>query len=559
MQVFLEAIKFNHEPSSATADAFNIRKNESEVVNVPEWRRGISVKPEDSPAAYAGDELKGRTPTIKAKFSFVDFDASIQSIRIRAVDDRLTPRKNSKELLKQLFELATPVLRDALSDNVLGSVMERAVKINGGQEFELFDLENVRIHSSGVTACDIIWRWQFRAGSSDWIDFATTTHRIHTVLAMPNQPWEPNSTEASNTQVPWSEALDYACRWAASALNIDEAATSVTHRVNGLGGKLVTYQGSPTSYARINFDCSSFLKLLRDGKGIGQTVNCYDCAAIVSTFANLLGCNLSQSRMGFGIETNPIQLIGRNDWVSRTFKEHEVAWEGSGRAQDELFDACLHLDGDDKPSEVPPKVALLPTNLPFGLPQEEQYRFRLTTGNCFPVGDIKRRKLGPNPAGTRPEATNEALTFLKQHYKFEEWHNKLISSKASKSNLVSSTIYFDGWKLESSSESDPNNPLYSLQMLWQRVGQSNPNFVRLEVFTCTLSSEVPQLLLLLLGEFHILDVRRLAAPVFGDVVFVEAEDLAVLFAKANHVALIQSVGRNPVSVMDIATQLARFI
>jgi hypothetical protein len=58
MQVFLEAIKFNHDQSSATGDAFNIRRNDTEQVNVPEWRRGISVKPEDSPAAYAIRETR---------------------------------------------------------------------------------------------------------------------------------------------------------------------------------------------------------------------------------------------------------------------------------------------------------------------------------------------------------------------------------------------------------------------------------------------------------------------------------------------------------------------
>jgi len=51
--IAIEAIKFNHNPGSATHDAFNIRRNATQVVRVPEWRRFISVNPEDSPAAYA--------------------------------------------------------------------------------------------------------------------------------------------------------------------------------------------------------------------------------------------------------------------------------------------------------------------------------------------------------------------------------------------------------------------------------------------------------------------------------------------------------------------------
>jgi threonine dehydrogenase-like Zn-dependent dehydrogenase len=44
----VDAIKFNHDPSSAANDALNLRRNASQWVNVPEWRRGISVMPEDS-------------------------------------------------------------------------------------------------------------------------------------------------------------------------------------------------------------------------------------------------------------------------------------------------------------------------------------------------------------------------------------------------------------------------------------------------------------------------------------------------------------------------------
>src|SRR5216684_3808552 len=104
MNVILEAIKFNHDRTSATSDAFNIRRNETEYVPVPEWRRGISMKPEDSPAAYARDELRGRPPTIRAKFSFLDFDPSVQIVKIRAQDGRLTPKKDSSQSSKFVFE-----------------------------------------------------------------------------------------------------------------------------------------------------------------------------------------------------------------------------------------------------------------------------------------------------------------------------------------------------------------------------------------------------------------------------------------------------------------------
>jgi len=49
--IAIEAIKFNHNHNSATHDALNIRRNVTQFVHVPEWRRLISVNPEDSPVA----------------------------------------------------------------------------------------------------------------------------------------------------------------------------------------------------------------------------------------------------------------------------------------------------------------------------------------------------------------------------------------------------------------------------------------------------------------------------------------------------------------------------
>ena len=64
MSVRLEAIKFNHDPGSATADALTLRRNATQTVAVPEWQWGVSVNPEDSPAAYAMKETQGQTITI---------------------------------------------------------------------------------------------------------------------------------------------------------------------------------------------------------------------------------------------------------------------------------------------------------------------------------------------------------------------------------------------------------------------------------------------------------------------------------------------------------------
>ena len=44
--IAVETITFNHDTSAATHDALNIRRNATETVDLPEWRRFISVNPE---------------------------------------------------------------------------------------------------------------------------------------------------------------------------------------------------------------------------------------------------------------------------------------------------------------------------------------------------------------------------------------------------------------------------------------------------------------------------------------------------------------------------------
>jgi hypothetical protein len=70
MSLRLEAILFNHDLCSATVDAFNLRKNEHDALQLPEWRPGVSTNPKDSPTAYARSETQGNTLTIKVDFSF---------------------------------------------------------------------------------------------------------------------------------------------------------------------------------------------------------------------------------------------------------------------------------------------------------------------------------------------------------------------------------------------------------------------------------------------------------------------------------------------------------
>lgn len=425
MQVSLEAIKFNHDPHSATADALNIRRNETETVFVPEWRNGVSILPDDSPAAYARDAIGENPITIKAKFKCLD--PKIKSVEVRAID----PARNVEAL-------------SASEGNAIGEVAEREITFdaNGETEFESFELINVDIHNRGVSSGVSTLIWQCRLRHSDpWSNLTTTSHRIYTLLDVPNCAWRQQPFDGLNIQLPWTEVLDYACQWASGAQGIDEAAGRITQAVFDLGRSLVIYDG-PSTYADLTFDCTSLLNLLHDDKGLGQTLNCSDCATIVSTFANAVGCDLWQSRIGTSFFiTNPIRLIGEPDFDNVDFEYHEVAWKDECSFDNDLFDACLQVDADEDPSK-PPQTGVLAIQTKFGSLQKGNYRFQLApppkhgeVDVCKPTPNTRqRRAIGLNStpqkdctelsSGAEPQS-NEPVGNTPQIFsgnvKFEDW------------------------------------------------------------------------------------------------------------------------------------------
>lgn len=374
--VRLDAVAFNHDSSSAATDALSLRKNATEFVTVPEWRAGASTVPEDSPAAYAISETQGNTITIRARFKIPA--AGSLSVFVRAV---------------------------AASPSVLGEVKAKQVTFqsNGETGLEAFELQNVQIGSAGVGIHDVVWKWQFRLQPTDpWVEFDTSRHRIYTVLEVPTAPWRQTPHAASNTQLPWTEVLEHACRWASGTTGRDAAAGRVTAAVYNLGPALLEYDcpnGGATHYASPSFDCTAFLERLGGGVGRGRYVNCTDCATIVSTFSNILGCDLWQSQMGFGFALNPILAIGSSVWQTACnwggFSYHEVAWKGAATSDEEVFDACLRVDGDADPTAAP-HTPLLPVNLRFGDPGDGQYRDRLASPagrpDCEPRPSTRTRR-----------------------------------------------------------------------------------------------------------------------------------------------------------------------
>lgn len=400
MGVTLNAIQFNHDSASISNDAINIRKNFSTPVLFPEWQQGVCVNPEDSLAAYAIKETQGQTITIKASFSITNIKA--EQIEIRALDPKKDPPGGTGcagAIAKFLFNLF-----NAIAGNVLGEVTARSVPVSASTGFLSFTLNDTHIGRGGVGIHTTEWRWQYRLPGGAWTDFQTTQHRIYVILEAPKAAW---SMTPGSTSLPWTDALDFACNWAILSTTRDEAAGKITQAFYNLGPSRFIYDcpgGGNTHYTDFTttFYCTQLIDRLRGGPGNGQYVNCTDCGTIVSSFSNLIGCDLWQSKMGWNQSflLNPINAIGYSDWIScgwPSFSYHEVAWKDACTENDNIFDACLQVDGDADP-QAAPHTPLLPINMLFGSCAAHQYRWRLSPDvaggcpDCTPVPAERRRR-----------------------------------------------------------------------------------------------------------------------------------------------------------------------
>lgn len=387
----LGAISFNHDTSSLSADAMNLRKNFTQTITAPEWTVG-KTSPTDSPAAYAIKETHGKKITIKVQFTVGSNNVTKAEVR-------------------------------AKGGGVLGALDPQGVNFAGGVSVPAlvsFELHHHSIGAAGIKREDITWHWEYRCcGGSVWEPLQTTKHRIYVVLEEPKLPWkqQPNP----NDQNPWTEALDHACVWAAGQQSRDDAATAITKAINANLGLVYDNASGSSAYTTWGvvamFELTQFLAYLTSGTGLGNIVNCTDCATITTTFSNLVGCDLHASKMGNNFNLTPFRGIGAAGFgcpgFGCHFSFHEVAWKGGHGNGDPLFDACLRIDIDTNPwsaphiEQFPVNIvfstnpgAPLPLPLPFGA---QSYKERICTndvagiGSCAPIGPWASSSNGRRP------------------------------------------------------------------------------------------------------------------------------------------------------------------
>ncbi len=114
---------------AATEDALNIRKDLTQFISVPEWRRFICVNPEDSRAAYAVKPTHNKSITIEVSLSSTDPRIAFVEVRVEH------------------------------------QVRARPVNfVNGASGFCAFELIDPPVARGRVGISDIEWHWEYRLG-----------------------------------------------------------------------------------------------------------------------------------------------------------------------------------------------------------------------------------------------------------------------------------------------------------------------------------------------------------------------------------------------------------
>jgi hypothetical protein len=389
MAVLLEAIRFTHDPGSTTS-AVRLRRNAADAVFVPEWRRGVSFRPEDAPAAYAVARARIHPVTIQAQIRRTD--PTIERVEVRAVDRAHAAAGGCLYAVLHGLGLA-PAPPPPAVGSVLGDLKARSITFDGGDvsDFETFELPAHELGRAGVGVHSVSWTWQYRKTSFDaWTDFETSSHEVFTLLDVPTAPWQQTPDDSTNTQLPWIDLLRHACAWAGGACTRDDAARHITAAFHALAPAKLEFDvpgGGSTRYAHPVFNATAFLDRLTGGFGNGPYVNATDCATIISTFANALGCDLWQSRMGYEFSANPVRMLGSDAWSPACgwggLAFHEVAWSGEAGADDDVWDGSLQVDGDSDPT-AQPHLPLLPVKSRFGGVYRDRLVAPATRASCAP-------------------------------------------------------------------------------------------------------------------------------------------------------------------------------
>lgn len=324
----IRSIQFHREGQTPT---FPLRRNATlgSVIEPPEWQAGRLFEQQGGVAFVAELVKAGRKPTATVVFER------------KVIEQALT------------VTASAAAIRHGTAP-ILGDLAKQRVTFAAGESQARCQFELNSAHLNAVGTGDVQWEWRLENGVGG-LSMERTLHRVYVLLGEPQLPWSSNPA-----QLPWMDLLDLVClkKWAGGTRRFQDAQNRITRRFNRMGdhGELV-YEGAHSFFLHSPNGVTSLLQctdLLRElGDGLPTSVDCQDSATAVTAFCNVLGCNLSISRITPAkageviVLEKSVRAVGSGP-LPKTFGFHEVAlldkrFRRKGRP-DMVWDGSLQVD-----------------------------------------------------------------------------------------------------------------------------------------------------------------------------------------------------------------------
>jgi hypothetical protein len=291
----LISIQFAHHPTGDfEVAAYNVRKNATTEIAVPEWVPGRTAA--DSRAVYDWTNFAlQRLVAIKVRLRTTNLNIGSAYISARAISSVPESRRGCG-FFARWFTRTRPNPAD-INVNILTGVREQLVNFGADGEsgeiifYALYDYAPVIRITSGTTT----WIWSSRQTPEESLtSFIQTQHTFYSIFR-PAPPWVLEATdESSRHHLLWTDVLDHVCWWARGTQDPMEGATWITQQmylrgspdINRLRYEHVAGRASFANRETHRFDLQGFLNAI-DLAGTGiTTVNSDDCACALVCFIN---------------------------------------------------------------------------------------------------------------------------------------------------------------------------------------------------------------------------------------------------------------------------------
>lgn len=278
-------IKFNHDTSSSSKDAINIRRSCAKGIDVSngEWIDSGDIVTNE-PFCYTTN----RAVTVKARFEASGF---ITSAVIRATC--------------------------AGAAGLLSSLLPTNVVFAGGvssPEYVEFSMSNRTLSCIDRSSGGVLdWSADSVNGQSGCDMNDSGPHLVYTILGEPRQPW---ANDYGNQENAWTNALEFAIVKAGAQgkdTDRDALAAITTYLHGGHGLAYDIHDGSPNYKIGDKFYLTDFMAKLPHGYqgNPGNVICCYDMAGSVMVFGCLLGADVKYCKMNRFGYINTVDLIGQ--------------------------------------------------------------------------------------------------------------------------------------------------------------------------------------------------------------------------------------------------------